>query len=325
MKFAPSLPSRWPRNEPRTRSRTSSTRSRKRNFCRSPTNMRRRLMPSRRPRRKTRSRPPTFRCRPTLKELARQEGLSFDRPKLLSREAAEHLGPGSSAEAGITPLSGGRKFAEEFFDSQEGNVRTRGTDRSRPYPIPRGRKRRCPSACSTARGGRLPDVEGCLQDDPGRENWPQWPELAEQFKKTGTIKETSVDGYRVLTSPPTKRRQSRIVPTQFFISETVEDAPIADIANAGDAFRDAFFGLQVGAIAIAPNQPRTINYLMALEKREPATFTALYAPYGNFKRRYESSAQEEVWAAILADEMDELAAEERRSPKGLGPPDEVKG
>ena len=41
---------------------------------------------------------------------------------------------------------------------------------------------------------------------------------------------------------------------------------------------------------MAPNQPRTIFYVMALDKREPATFAALYAPYGD-QRRYESSAQ----------------------------------
>ena len=60
---------------------------------------------------------------PDLEELAHREGLNFERPKLLSREAAEHLGPISSAEAGITPLSGGRKFADEFFDPKKATVR----------------------------------------------------------------------------------------------------------------------------------------------------------------------------------------------------------
>ena len=107
------------------------------------------------------------------------------------------------------------------------------------------------------------------------------------------------------------------------MSETSEDTPISDVAYPGDAFRDAFFGLQAGAIAIAPNQPRTIFYVMALEKREPATFTTLYAPYGD-QRRYESSAQREAERELSEEWMSWL-----RQKAGLKsdwvPPDEVKG
>jgi peptidyl-prolyl cis-trans isomerase D len=260
---------------------------------------------------------------PDLEELARREGLNFERPKLLSREAAEHLGPISSAEAGITPLSGGRKFADEFFDPKKAMYEPEElTDQGRTRYLVRKTKDVPP---------RVPPLDEVLSEVKLASKVIQArtlaekraSELAEQFKKTGTIKEPVVDGYRVLTIPPIPRRQSRIVPSQFFISETVEDAPIADVAFAGDAFRDAFFGLHAGAIAIAPNQPRTIFYVMALEKREPATFTALYAPYGD-QRRYESSAQKEA-ERILADEWMGWLRRKAGLKMDWVPPDEVKG
>ncbi len=38
--------------------------------------------------------------------------------RLLSREEADHYGLISGAEVGLTRLSGGRKFADEFFDAK---------------------------------------------------------------------------------------------------------------------------------------------------------------------------------------------------------------
>ena len=167
MTCAPSWPSRWPRNEPRTRSRTSSPRSRKRTCCRSPTSTRRRSTSSRRPRRKTRTRPANLPVPPDLKELAQREGLNLrGRPKLLSREAAEHYGPISSAEAGITPLSGGRKFAEEFFDSKKALYEPEElTDQGRTRYLARKIKDVPPHVppLDEVRS----DVKPRLQDDPG--------------------------------------------------------------------------------------------------------------------------------------------------------------
>ena len=37
----------------------------------------------------------------------------------------------------------------------------------------------------------------------------------------------------------------------------------------GEAFRDAYFGLQKGAVEVAPNQPKTVYYVLTLDRREP--------------------------------------------------------
>jgi hypothetical protein len=260
---------------------------------------------------------------PDLEELARREGLNFERPKLLSREAAEHFGPISSAEAGITPLSGGRKFADEFFDPKKAMFEPEElTDQGRTRYLVRKIKDVLP---------HVPPLDEVISDVKLAYKMIQArtlaeksaSELAEQFKKTGTIKEPVVDGYRVLTIPPISRRQSRIIPSQFYFSETAEDTPIPDVAFSGDAFRDAYFSLQPSAITIAPNQPRTIFYVMSLEKRQPATFTTLYAPYGD-QRRYESSARKQA-EDILADEWMNWLRQKAGLKIDWVPPDEVKG
>ena len=57
---------------------------------------------------------------PDLKPVAQREGLNHEISPLLSREQAERYGQISTAEVGLTRLSGGRKFAEEFFDPKTG-------------------------------------------------------------------------------------------------------------------------------------------------------------------------------------------------------------
>ena len=54
-----------------------------------------------------------------LKELAQREGLNYEMTPLLSREQAEQFGQIAGAEVGMSRLSGGRKFADEFFDPKK--------------------------------------------------------------------------------------------------------------------------------------------------------------------------------------------------------------
>jgi peptidyl-prolyl cis-trans isomerase D len=263
---------------------------------------------------------------PDLKEVAQREGLNYEITKLLSREDAEHYGPISSAEAGITPLSGGRKFAEEFFDSKKGLYEPEEmTDQGRTRYLARKIKDVTPHVPPLAEvrsdvilAGKMIQARVLAEKAAS--------ELAQRLQKAGATinNDAVVDGYRVLTIPAVSRKQSRIVPSQLYLfSEASEDTPIPDVANPGEAFRDEYFGLQSGAIATAPNQPRTIYYVMALEKREPATFTALYAPYGD-QRRYESSAQNQA-AQQLADEWMKWLRQKAGLQADWVPPDEVKG
>src|SRR5271157_5040428 len=57
-----------------------------------------------------------------LKAIADREGLNYEYEKtpLLSRQDVNRLGQISTAEVGLTPLSGGRKFVDEMFDPKTG-------------------------------------------------------------------------------------------------------------------------------------------------------------------------------------------------------------
>ena len=101
-------------------------------------------------------------------------------------------------------------------------------------------------------------------------------ELASQIKAKGaTLKDPKVDGFRVESIPPITRSQTSFMPTSMFEPSPVAETPIPDVPHAGEAFRDAYFGLQTGSVDVAPNQPRTVYYVMTLDRREPATFSAL--------------------------------------------------
>ena len=145
---------------------------------------------------------------------------------------------------------------------------------------------------------------------------------AQLEKKGGTIKEGIIDGYRVLTIPPISRKkgQSRIANP---FGDAPEETTIPDVPYAGEAFRDAYFNLKPGSVATAANEPRTIFYVMALDKREPATFTALYAPYSD-KGSYESTARYQA-ARQLSDEWMKWLRQKAGLSDDWVPPDEVKG
>lgn len=229
-----------------------------------------------------------------LKPVADREGLNYEKTGLMTREEAERHGTISTAEVGLTPLSGGRKFVEELFDAK--------TNLYEPI--------------------ELTDVLGTrylirkLKDEPAHvpaldevrsEVILAWKlaqarplaqkaadELAKQIKaKGGTLKDPKVDNYRVVTIPPITRTQQSFQPSSMFEPSPVVETPIPDVPHAGEAFRDAYFGLQEGAVEVVANQPKTIFYVLTQERREPASFAALYSPNGD-EFRYKAMARDEA-------------------------------
>jgi hypothetical protein len=94
------------------------------------------------------------------------------------------------------------------------------------------------------------------------------------------------------------------------------------VAFPGPAFRDAFFSLQPGSTAVAANEPETAYYAMGLERRDPATFTALYAPNGE-EFRFKSLAREQADRQLINDWMAALRQEAGIPPDWV-PPDEAR-
>jgi peptidyl-prolyl cis-trans isomerase D len=265
---------------------------------------------------------------PSLEELAKREGLSYEQTKPLSQAEADRYGQISGAEVGMTRTGGGRRFADEFFDP-----------RKRLFE---------PEELTDLLGTRFlvrkiedTDAHVAPLDDVRSEVVLAWKtkaarvmaekaaqDIADGLKKKGNaIKDATFEGYRVVVIPPITRRQSSLMPSvpgQFqFESAPVENTPIVEVPHTGEAFRDAYFGLQAGSTAVASNQPRTIFYVLAFERREPATFATLYSAPNNDEYRYKISAQRQASRQLSDDWMGWL-----RRQAGLKadwvPPDEAK-
>src|SRR5208337_3309516 len=221
-----------------------------------------------------------------LKPIADREGISYEKTPLLSRQDVERLGQISTAEVGLTPLSGGRKFVDEMFDPKTGLYEpieltdVLGTRflvrkiKDEPPHVPPLEQVRSEVVVAWKMAQARPLAEQAAG------------ELASQIKANGaTLKDPTVDGFRVVSIPPITRSQTSFMPTSMF-------------------------------------EPRTVYYVMTLDRREPASFSALYALNGD-EYRYRSMAREQ--ASRQQDEhwMGWLRQQAGLKPDWI-PPDEVK-
>jgi hypothetical protein len=258
-----------------------------------------------------------------LKELAQREHLDYETTPLLSREQSEQFGQLASAEVGTSRLSGGRKFAEEFFDPKKGLYEPEeltdilGTRflvrkvKDVPPHVPTLDEIRPEVSLAWKLSKARPLAEKAAN------------ELAEKLKKKAdALKDGTIEGFRVVSIPPITRLQNSFPPSRDD-SAGPEETPIPDVLYAGESFRKAYFDLQPGSVAVAPNQPRSVYYIMVPERREPATFAALYAVNGEDYRYRMSASQQAVR------QLDEQWMGWLRKKAGLAadwvPPDEARG
>jgi peptidyl-prolyl cis-trans isomerase D len=261
---------------------------------------------------------------PDVKSVAQREGLNHEVTPLLSREQAEKYGTISTAEVGLTALSGGRKFAEEFFDPKTGLYEpveltdilgTRFLARKikdvPPHQVPLDQIRSDVALAWKTEKAR-PLAEKAAAD------------LAAQLKaKGGTIKDAKVEGYRVITIPPITRKQTDFMAMSMFEPSPVVETRIPDVPYAGEAFRDAYFGLQPGSAAVAPDQPRKVYYVLTLDRKEPADFKSLYAKTNSDEFRYKNMALQQASREQESQWMGWLRQQAGLSPDWV-PPDEAK-
>jgi peptidyl-prolyl cis-trans isomerase D len=258
-----------------------------------------------------------------LKAVADREGLQYEKTPLLSREEAQRHGQISTAEVGLTELSGGRKFDEELFDPKTGLYEpVELCDILGTRFLVRKIKDEAP---------HVPPLEQVRDEVVQAWKMSQARPLAEkaaaalasQIKAKGaTIKDARVDGYRVVTVPPISRTQASFMPTSMYEPNFVVETTIPDVPLAGPSFRDAYFSLETGSAEVATNLPRTVYYVLTLDRREPATFAALYAPSGE-EFRYKKMALDQA-----AKQQDEQWMSWLRQQAGLKPdwvpPDELR-
>jgi peptidyl-prolyl cis-trans isomerase D len=260
-----------------------------------------------------------------LKDVAKREGLGYEQTPMLSREDAERYGQISGAQVGLSRTGGGKKFDEEFFDTKTalyepieladvGGWRYLARKvKDVPPRVPPLDEVRSQVSLAWKTEKARPLAEKAAQ------------QVAEQLKKQGSPpKETTYQGYPVVTIPAMARMHTPMTlsPTNPFRMGEPKETPISEVPSPGDDFRKAYFSLQPGSVAVAPNQPKTSYYAMILDRREPATFAALYAPNGE-EFRYKSFAREQADRELVDNWMTWLRRQAGVEANWV-PPDEAK-
>jgi peptidyl-prolyl cis-trans isomerase D len=90
----------------------------------------------------------------------------------------------------------------------------------------------------------------------------------------------AVAGDRPIITTSEQPKVLRLPALSPFAAPESRPSDIPEIPRAGEALRDALFSLQPGAIQVAPNAPKTVYYVMALDRRSPADLRALFGPIG---------------------------------------------
>ncbi len=127
----------------------------------------------------------------------------------------------------------------------------------------------------------------------------------------GSIKSLTVDGRPVISiESATKMKQGMPIPPQFpgqfqFQRGPATLAEFREIPEAGPALIDAIFALKPGQVAVQSDRPEASYYAIALEKRDPISYSALMGPNGSMAG-YWSETQMEVMRKGFAEGLARL-------------------
>ena len=259
-----------------------------------------------------------------LKDLATKEGLDHEITPLLTEEKAALYGAISGAEIGMTPQTGGKKFAEEMFDPKSTLFEpVEFTDFTGRRFLVRKLKDEAP------RTPALDEIRSDVvlawktqQARPLAEKAAQ--ALADSLKKDPSkLVGEVIDGKPVITTQPVVKLQPGLpLPGQFFQNGPPSPSDIPEIPLAGEELRDAYFDVRPGQVVVAHDQPESRFYVMSLNSRLDAPFAALYAPNGDYFRY-----RNETFGDAMK-QRDEEWMNELRKQAGLAkdwePSDEVK-
>ena len=259
-----------------------------------------------------------------LKDLASKEGLDHEITPLLSEDKAALYGAVSGAEIGLTPQSGGKKFAEEMFDPK--------STLFEPVEFTNFTGRRFLVRKLKDQAPRIPALNEIHSDAVLAWKTEQARPLAEKAAKAladSLQKDPSklvgevIEGKPLITTQPIVKLQPGLpLPGQFFQNGPPVPSDIPEIPFAGKELRDAYFELRPGQVAVAHDEPESRYYVMSLNSRLEAPFAVLYAPNGDYFR-YRNETFGEAMQKRDEEWMNELRSEAGLK-KDWEPSEEVK-
>jgi hypothetical protein len=263
---------------------------------------------------------------PNLKAAAEKDGLGYEATPLLTREEAGNYGQIAKGRVGLSRDSRGKAFADEVFESkaplydpldfvdEDGRRYLAWRTEDLPSRTPPLSEIRA----EVARAWKVAKARPLAKQDADA--------LAEQARKKDGDLRAAAGEHPLITTKLASRMQPGPILTQFRFGAP-RPSEISEMPNAGDALREAMFDLRPKGVAVAPDQPREVYYVLAPDQRVRAKFEALYAPYGpryqfQDEARQEANTQRaEAWMELLrakaglnpdwkpADEADRSASE----------------
>ena len=228
---------------------------------------------------------------PDLKKAAEKLGLSYEKTPLLTRESAAEYGKIHLARVGTKDAASfmARDFAAETFRDEvklfepldfsdsAGSRYLVWKIADEPDHVPPLEEVRA-------------DVVDAWKIDKAR---PLAITAAEALKKKAEAAKgdlRAVAGTRIVTTSDIARR----FPNSFETGLSRE-AEIPEIPHAGDSFRETYFNLQAGQVAVAADLPKTTYYVLGLKSRKPVEFATFMMPLGPYKMQGESLRQTETY------------------------------
>ncbi len=269
------------------------------------------------------SEPEPLPAKPDLKPFATRADLVLETTPLLARDEAANQGQISTAQVGFSRSPDGRSFVDEFFAEGDilfepiemsdaiGRVYLAWKVEDQPTRVPGLEEIR-------------PEVVRAWKTEQARPlTLKAAEELASKAQAAGGMLTTDlVDGRTILTTDMLTRLESASLPMPGqFSPPRPRPTAIPQIPTAGEALRDALFGLEQGQVAVAPDEPMSAYYVLALDRRNPVGYTSLYAPTGP-RMTIQSEVLDEARERKIDDWMGVLR-EQAGLPADWSPPDEA--
>lgn len=214
-----------------------------------------------------------------MKQAAAKLGLRHEQTPLLDRELANNYGQIGAARRGGGPLGGGTTFADEMMTKglyEEAELTDGVTGRrflawkiaDAPARVPKLDEARA-------------EVVYALKRDKARELARKDAEaLAKQARDAGgDLAQAAGTTHTVIRTSPVPKVQPGLNLGPG-MSQPARPSEILNIPDAGDELREEYFDLEPKEVAVAPNAPKTVYYVLALDQRVPAPFEGLYSPFG---------------------------------------------
>jgi peptidyl-prolyl cis-trans isomerase D len=214
-----------------------------------------------------------------LKAAAGKLHMKYERTPVMDRQDAEHYPGIGSARQGTGQSSGDKTFAQVFFDSKVFDAFELVDDRDGIRYLA-WKTHDSPARVPSFEEAR-PKVVAAWKSEKARSlAESDARSFAERVREAkGDLKK--VAGTRVVTTTlPVAKMQPDVLLATFNRSLGPQPTAIPQLPHAGTDLREAFFSLGENEVKVAPNEPKTIYYVLGLNQRQRADFAKLFAPYG---------------------------------------------